>query len=336
MTIRLGVSLYSYQQTYLTGQLDLEGCIRTVVETTGATGIELIYEQMPLERYPDAVYPNITDKGISRWKELMDKYGTTPTCMDSFIDSKLYRGRISTVQEQIQMMEQDLKLASQLGFPCIRVLALVPPEVLEGALPAAEYYGVRMGQEVHPRFALNDEWMLNVAEISRRRNSKYVGLIPDFGIFSKGLPGSQLNLMKIMGENPDIVDFIEVSFKADFSHKEIAAQLRQMGAKEATVIAVERSAFMNRYNNPDLLKDLLDVIMHFHGKFTYMKEDCSEELTINYKDPIRILKEAGWDGYISSEFEGQRAYHGQNCPYEEDEIEQVRRHHVMLNRLLKS
>ena len=41
-----------------------------------------------------------------------------------------------------------------------------------------------------------------------------------------------------------------------------------------------------------------------------------------------------WDGYICSEFEGQRAYMGQACPYEEDEIEQVRRHHVMMNRLI--
>ena len=47
-----------------------------------------------------------------------------------------------------------------------------------------------------------------------------------------------------------------------------------------------------------------------------------------------MLKKLNWDGYICSEFEGQRAYHGQDCPYEEDEIEQVRRHHEMLKRYI--
>lgn len=336
MAIKRGVSLYSYQQTYMTGKLDLEGCIKTAVETTGAKGIELIYEQMPLERYPDAIYPNISEKGIGRWKELMDKYGTTPTCMDSFIDSKIYKGRISTVQEQIQMMEQDLRLASKLGFYCIRVLACVAPEVIEGSIPAAEYYGVAMGQEVHPRFSLDDEWMLNIAEMARKHNTKYVGLIPDFGIFSKGIGGSQLKLMAILGEKQSNIDYVAESFKKDVPVREIVEQLKKMGAGERLIQAVERSSFMNRYNDPALLKDILDVVMHFHGKFYLMKEDCSEEATINYEGPIKVLKEANWDGYISSEFEGQRAYHGQNCPYEEDEIEQVRRHHVMLKRLIET
>ena len=103
MAVKRGVSLYSYQQAYYTGKLDLEGCVRTAVETTGAKGIELIYEQMPIDRYPDAIYPEITDRGVSYWKDLMAKYGTVPVCMDSFIDSMIYKGRISYVQEQVQI-----------------------------------------------------------------------------------------------------------------------------------------------------------------------------------------------------------------------------------------
>lgn len=332
MAIKRGVSLYSYQQTYMTGKLDLEGCVKAAADV-GAEGIELIYEQMPLEKYPDSIYPNISEKGIRRWQDLMEKYHTKPTCMDSFIDSKIYKGRISTFQEQVQMMEQDLKLASKLGFFCIRVLALVPPEVIEASIPAAEYYGVRMGLEVHPRLDLRDQWVQNVVEIARKHNTKYAGLIPDFGIFSKGLSGAQMNYLKIMGEKPEILENIYDSFMNDMPLEEIMAQAGAAGAMERTMNMLKGSNFMSHYCDPKALEDVLDVVMHFHGKFHYMTEDYREP-AINYEEPIEILKKHNWDGYISSEFEGQRTYHGQECPYVEDEIEQVRRHHVMLRRLL--
>ncbi len=333
MAIKRGVSLYSYQQTYYNGKLDLEGCIRMAVETTGAKGIELIYEQMPLERFPEAVYPNITEKGIARWKELMEKYGTVPTCMDSFIDSMIYKGRISYVQEQVQMMEQDLALAAKLGFQCIRVLALVSPEVLEQALPAAEYYGVAMGLEVHPPHALNSNWMLNVAELARKHNSKYIGLIPDFGIFMTGLNGAQLYAAKLGGEKQEILDYVEAAVQNKEPFGRVIGKAKEMGAGNQIIGALQGASMMNRYSEPVLLRDISDVIVHIHGKFYRMDENC-QETAINYEEPIKVLKDIGWGGYICSEFEGQRAYHSQNCAYEEDEIEQVRRHHVMMKQYI--
>lgn len=333
MSIKRGVSLYSYQQAYLTGKLDLEGCVRTVMETTGAKGIELIYEQMPLDTYPKAIYPDITEDGVRRWKDLMEKYGTVPTCMDSFIDSTIYKGRISYVQEQVQMMEQDLKLASKLGFSCIRVLALVAPEVLEQSLPAAEYYGVVMGLEVHPPHFLDSKWMVNIVEMARKHQSKYVGLIPDFGIFTKGLDGSALYAAKMMGENEEAILYADQAYRSGEPVAQVIAKAQEKGAGPRTVGALRQAQMMHTYSEPAFLKEIADAIVHIHGKFYRMNKNC-EETAINYKEPIEVLKEAGWDGYICSEFEGQRAYHAQNCPYEEDEIEQVRRHHEMLKRYI--
>ncbi len=328
MPIKRGISLYSYQQAYLTGKLDLEGCVKAAADT-GAEGIELIYEQMPLEKYPESVYPNISSRGVGRWMELMEKYHTRPVCMDSFIDSKIYKGRISTFQEQVQMMEQDLKLASRLGFSCIRVLALVPPEVIEASIPAAEYYGVAMGQEVHPRLDLRDPWVLRVAEMARKHNTRYVGLIPDFGIFSKGLTGAQNKYLKIMGEKQEVLDIISDMFSENMEVGDIAAKTEAMGAGRRTVEMVKGSSFMTHYSEPSGLEDILDVIIHFHGKFYDMTED-NKEASINYSEPLEILKKHHWDGYICSEFEGQRMFHGQECPYIEDEIQQVRCHQMML------
>lgn len=328
MAVKRGVSLYSYQQTYMKGLLDLEGCIRTVVETTGARGIELIYEQMPVERYPVAVYPHITDRGVAQWKEWMAKYGTVPTCMDSFIDSKIYGCRLLTVAEQVQRMEQDLRLAAKLGFDNIRVLAIVPPEVIERSIPIAEHYGVKMGQEIHSPLHIQDRWVQTIAEMARKHDTKFLGLTPDFGIFQKGVPGSALKLCTVYGENRDLIDRLTADIRADVPMAAVLETAKSLGASDRTIGILTRWQFMTRYNDPELLRGIADVIVHFHGKFNLVEN--GDELTINYKDPIRILKELGWDGYISSEFEGQRMYHATDCPYEEDEIEQVRRHHEML------
>ncbi len=333
MAIKRGVSLYSYQQAYLKGDLDLEGCIRTVVESANADGIELIYEQMPVERYPDAVYPDISEAGIDRWKGWMDQYKTRPTCMDSFINYRLYNTRELTVAEQVQRMAKDLKLASQLGFYCIRVLSCVRPEVIEASIPAAEQYGVVMGQEIHAPLMITDQWIQNIVEMRQRKNTKYVALIPDFGIFQKGVSAAELNLARMMGESSKVVDYVSENLLKSTPVDEIEEKAKSMGSGKYIDHILMLARRMNRYNDPELLRDIADSIVHFHGKFNRIDKNY-EELTINYKDPIRILKEVGWDGYIASEFEGQRAYHVQDCPYEEDEIEQVRRHHVMMQKYI--
>ena len=59
-----------------------------------------------------------------------------------------------------------------------------------------------------------------------------------------------------------------------------------------------------------------------------------EDKGLQYKEAIAILNACSYDGYINSEFEGQRSQ--QDMGYEGlvDEVEQVRRHHEMMNRFI--
>ncbi len=59
-----------------------------------------------------------------------------------------------------------------------------------------------------------------------------------------------------------------------------------------------------------------------------------EDRSLDYEGPIAFLKQAGYDGYINSEYEGQRRY--QDLPFEQlaNEVDQVRRHQEMLKRLI--
>ena len=51
---------------------------------------------------------------------------------------------------------------------------------------------------------------------------------------------------------------------------------------------------------------------------------------------ISLLKQNNWDGYICTEFEGQRAW--QDCTRDKwiDEVDQVRKNHEMLKRCIEA
>ena len=88
-------------------------------------------------------------------------------------------------------------------------------------------------------------------------------------------------------------------------------------------------AEMSRHNtmvNPISLLEHIPRIIHIHGKFYEMLDDYTE-YSIPYKEVIDVLNKGGFDGYISSEYEGNR--HIQDV-YEVDSVEQVRRHQQMM------
>ena len=90
--IKRSISLYSYQEEFYTGKMNLEDCIRAASET-GATGIEFLPEQMLPE------FPNITDEFVEKWHGWMKKYNVEPIAYDAFLDQKLFANRIFTTSE---------------------------------------------------------------------------------------------------------------------------------------------------------------------------------------------------------------------------------------------
>lgn len=324
MAIRLGVSFYSYQQRYYKNESSLEDLIRITSETIGADGVELIYEQTPV-----GAYPNPEDSDVDRWHGWMDKYKTKPVCMDIFLDWLLYKGRVCTQKEQVQMMEQDIRLASRLGFPVVRVLTPVRKEIVEACIPIAERYNVKMGMEVHAPMTLRSRWILEYIEMAERSGSKHVGLIPDFGIFQLRPAKKMISNALDAGANPKILEHIVQACENRLQVKQILAEIKKLGAGDAEN-GVAMSFVRNRFSEPEWMRDYAKYIFHVHAKFYDMDEDC-EDTCIDYKNPVSVLKDIGYEGYMCSEFEGQRLYIGDE---EVNEVEQVRRQHAMLRKLI--
>lgn len=325
MAIKHGVSLYSYQENYYLGKLDMEGMI-AAAKAAGCDGIELIPEQMPVGRYP---YPTQAD--VDHWFELMAKYGTKPTCMDIFDDWKLFKNRTLRPAEKVDFLIDCFKRANQLGFYIVRAQNSLEIEVVEAAIPAAEHYNVIMGFENHAPQMLKSQRNEDLINLIEKTGTKYVRILPDFGTFEKKANKVALDKAVRQGMPQEFADYLMQASIEGTPEEKIREDFKKMNAPKSAEMLIRMGA--RHYNDPALLKDMAKYLApHFHAKFYNMDENCEDD-TIDYEGPIKVLKEIGWDGYLSSEFEGQRSFHDIELgEYYVDEVEQVRRQHVMIRR----
>ncbi len=321
-SIKRGVSLYSFQEEYFLRKMTLEDCIAASAKM-GALGIESIGEQM----MPG--FPDISEAFYDRWHGWMAQYGTTPTCHDMFLDTKKFKGRLMTEEEMLQSVIRDLKHANKLGCTVMRCIVNTPPEIMAKAAPYAEQYNVRMGIEIHAPFNFDHEWIQRHLDTDAKVGSPYLGILPDMGIFEKRFPRVRSNRYIRQGAHPNIVQYISEVYARHEGTGNLVEEVKKMGAN-ALDLAMANDIQHMTYVDPRRLLDFMPYIFHIHGKFNEMLEDCTE-YSIPYADVVSVLQEGGYIGYISSEYEGNR--HIQDA-FEVDSVEQVRRHQVMLKRLL--
>lgn len=302
--------------------MSLEDCIAAAAKT-GATGIEILGEQSIWG------FPKLTDAFVDQWFEWMDKYAVTPVCHDMFLDYNKFKGKYFSDEEALQSIIRDLKFANKLGFKVMRMIVNITPELMEKAAPYAEDYDVKMGIEVHSPWHINSAWMARHWEVMEKTGSKYLGFIPDMGAFTRRLAKVQTDRMIREGADEKIVEFVCEQHEKGVMAEYIIAQVSQM-SKRPIDIAVAELSRHNIYTNPSALLQHIPRIFHIHAKF-YEMLDSYTEYSIPFEEIIPVLIKGGYNGYLSSEYEGNR--HIQDV-YEVDSVEQVRRQQEMFRRLL--
>jgi len=78
------------------------------------------------------------------------------------------------------------------------------------------------------------------------------------------------------------------------------------------------------------LKEFASKLVYVHGKFYNIDEDGQVD-NMDYPVIFKALQEGGYKGYVCSEFEGNRRM---NMAGWCDEIELVRKHHVLMRKCL--
>jgi hypothetical protein len=328
MGIKRAVSLYSYQENFFLKKMSLEDCVAAAARS-GATGIELIPEQMCWQEY---LKPS--DRFAGQWKDWMAKYNVESVVQDVFFDYTLFDNRVLTVKEQLDMYENNILFAVKLGFPIVRAMMNTPLNILEQMYSIGEYYGVIFGIELHSPLGMRSPYFQNVMELIDKTGTKFGGIIPDMGIYTIRPPEVVMNRVVRDGAQQKMVDLIVEGYINGVPQIETYEKVRSLGGTENDLYAVNR-AYSNYHDNPDWLKEAKGKIIHIHGKVFQMNEDC-EEVNIDYENVVNVLKSIDFDGFIATEYEGQRSFHDlATGNYEDDEVEQVRRHQIMLERMIK-
>ncbi|MFV0556943.1 MAG: sugar phosphate isomerase/epimerase family protein [Lactovum sp.] len=321
--IKRSVSLYSYQEEFYTGKMTLEDCIRAASET-GAEGIEFLPEQM----LPD--FPNISDEFVKEWHGWMEKYNVKPVAYDAFLDNKLFANRMLTTSENVDMMKRDLKLANLLGFKILRTLVSTPLEVIKQSLAYAEEMDVVIALEVHAPFTFGTLWFEERLAYIKESGTKWFAIMPDFGIFTKRMGSIFTDEYIRKGGTAEIIHMIADNYENGVDPVETIEKVKQNPAATDTDKSFAEFCRHAIYTDPKILVENMPYIVHFHGKFYDITEEL-QETSIPYHDVLNILKEVGYEGYISSEYEGNR--HIQDI-VEVDSLTQVSRHQKMLENIL--
>lgn len=322
--IKRGVSLYSFQNDTFLGTMSLEDCIRTCAEI-GAQGIEVVGEQT-FTGWPEAGAPK---DEIARWHALMERYGTYPVCHDFMLDYKRYKGRIMPFDEQVASVKRDIDFGVALGVPYVRALVSIAPEVLVACAGYAEDRGIKILIEVHAPLHFDHPWIVRHAEAYEKSGSQALGFLPDMGMFLHRFPRVWKERFIRNGVPRHIAEHIEKAYEDRVLSEYVINDVREMGGSGAA-IAMAETLRHNAAFEPKRMLDFMHRIHNIHGKFYEMTADDVEP-SIPYDEIVAVLKQGGYQGYICSEYEGNRWVEDAE---EVQSVEQVRRQHRMLCRLL--
>ncbi|TQK18307.1 sugar phosphate isomerase/epimerase [Microbacterium sp. SLBN-154] len=290
---KYGVSLYSFMHDFGT-VLDLESALAHVADV-GATGVEILGEGHI------AGYPEPSTAWIDTWFALLEKYRLEPTNYGSWIDTRLHssgaNARDLTAAEGAAMLQRDLRLARRLGFgfvrPKIGVVSsdLVPHPTWTEAVERSLDLAAELDVIICPEIH-------SPTPIKHEVVDDYIGLIQRTGTKHFGL----------------LVD------TGIFQDRPIPLRPGELPG--------QRPAFLDGIGvDPADIAGIAEYVVFIQAKFHDIDENQVDQ-QIPWEPVLRALKDAGYNGYLSSEYEGDRA------PWRS--IEQVRRQHSLIRRIASS
>ncbi|GHV42145.1 xylose isomerase [Spirochaetia bacterium] len=300
--VKRAVSLYSYQDEYCRKRMSLND-IFDDLDTMGVEGVEFISDQM-LKGTP---FPSAEE--LAQWDKVTGSHKVKPICNDVFINMTLFNNRVLRKKEAVASLENDIHLAKRLGFPLIRLVSLTPPDIVEACLECAEKENIVMALEIHAGLSFDNPSSKAFTDMMFRVKSPLLGLVVDTGIFCRKHPKIATDFFLSLGLNPAIPEYIDRIFEQGSDPKQwfkngIPADLEKL---IKTQTDREYVIFSDGYENSpcEIMDTFLPYIKHIHGKCYGFKDD-GEEYSISFGEIIRYLYRKGYDGYISTEYEGNR------------------------------
>lgn len=302
---QIGVTLYSFTEPYHAGEYTFEELIRRVGELGLGPGVEIVGFQSIRS------FPAVSDSFASRFRGLLDEAGLVPSALGANIDVCRRRDRRMSDEETVEVLEAQIRAAKKLGFRVMRVQFGAAPDALEAALPLAEASDVKLGMEIHAPHSVDHPTILALRERFDRLGSPYLGFIPDFGASMESIPpGLLAHWRGLDAARPDVIEATTEAWGRAHRGESDPFEERRRLIEEATELgdgpgrdlaALTMNLF--GHQSPAAWDEIMHQVVHVHAKFYEIGADGTEP-SIRYADLMDRFRRGGFDGFLSSEWEG--------------------------------
>ena len=323
--ILLGTTIYSFTNEWQSRRYTLDQMVEKVAELGVGPGLEMVGFQSIRG------FPAISDEFAGHFRALVERLGLRPTALGGNIDLGRYPDRLMTPDEMVAYVEGQIEAAGKLGFPVLRI-QFVSGDVLERLLPAAERARVQVACEMHSPMTPSHPSVVEVRELCDRTGSPYLGLVPDFSSSMTAPPERYWSWLRQSGASDALIEAAREIWHGDAPNPDKFAALAQAGQQYGAapgVMGMLNSVMTMFAHMPvGAWREVLPYARHIHGKF-YHVDESGNEPSIPYPQIIGLLKESGYSGSISAEWEGHAFASEQGEAFGE-----VQRWHAMVKRLL--
>jgi sugar phosphate isomerase/epimerase len=315
---RLGLTLFSFTREFWLRQWTLEDCL----ERAGALGDDIALEIVGAQSLPG--YPELTSDDERDLRKAIERHGLNPTCYGAHVERGRVPGRVASLGETVEIIEDEIDVAVRLGFPLVR-LQTADAAILERLLPAAERAGVRVVVELHARPITTPD-MQEVLALMDSLQTPHLGFILDLGAIMRRVPSRYLELGRREGVPASVVEFTRDSWEAGATLDDALTAASHAAVPPGATGWIRATWSMFHRTDVSTIDQVLPHLAHVHAKFFGIDEQ-REEPTIPYADILPRLRDGGFTGALSSEYLSWRQAH------ETDSFDQVAAHHAMMRRL---
>lgn len=322
--LRLGTTLYSLSTEFHGRHYSFEQIVRKVAEEKLGPGLEVVGFQSIKG------FPAISDAFADRFAALIDETGLELSCLGINADGAIGRFRDLDDDELVAYHEAQLHAAKRLGFPLVRYQFAAGPDVIRRLVPLAEKLNVKMGIEVHAPHHVQHPDILAYREMYEKVGSPMLGFIPDFGASARAVPPSFYDYARDLGAPEALIEAAREVWHSDDVTMEgmhaFGERALAQGHDERFVVELYPIFGLFSRMAPEKWAEIMPQVIHIHGKFFDFAEDGTE-VSVDYERTLKVFVEGGYNGFMSSEYEG---HHWTDS----DGFDKLRRHHALARRIL--
>jgi len=299
---KLGTTLFSFTLEMRQRGYTLEGMIDQVAERGLGPGLELVGFQSLRG------YPRVPAEVISAFRDQCERTGLEPSALSMNLDLGLHRGRLLDEDEALDYLEPQIAVAHTMGFPVCKATVIPTRSFLEGLVRILEKHGdLKFGYEVHSPMAVDAPEILQLRELYDAIDSPLLGWTPDFSASMHSVPPSLIAAHQQSGMSRELTDLAIEVWNSDTTmpqkFERFAGEAPALGATPADMGKLQMLLTMHGRQDPRRWSEIMDRVVHVHAKF-YGIDDHGDEPSIDNAAIIDVLVDAGYTGYLSSEWEG--------------------------------